>query len=198
MVDLPLLSAPSLQQQLVGHPSANMTLEQLERMSAEQKAKTVLVVQDPFTSYYDARVVADFIRRRKNWAGGRYCYRSRRMVRRSILKVFLIALRKRRKTSEFLNRIAALGMPMVGVDPALVLCYRDEYKLALGEQRGDFHVLLVNEWLAQEINARLSVEVSGEPWYFLVIVRKSRLYPARLRSGPPSLPILARSWKMSA
>ncbi|TGC17382.1 oxidoreductase, partial [Salmonella enterica subsp. enterica serovar Enteritidis] len=25
MVDLPLLSAPSLQQQLVGHPSANMT-----------------------------------------------------------------------------------------------------------------------------------------------------------------------------
>lgn len=62
MVDLPLLSAPSLQQQLVGHPSANMTLEQLERMSAEQKAKTVLVVQDPFTSYYDARVVADFIR----------------------------------------------------------------------------------------------------------------------------------------
>lgn len=39
-----------------------MTLEQLERMSAEQKAKTVLVVQDPFTSYYDARVVADFIR----------------------------------------------------------------------------------------------------------------------------------------
>ncbi len=72
---------------------------------------------------------------------------------------------------------------MVGVDPALVLCYRDEYKLALGEQRGDFHVLLVNEWLAQEINARLSVEVSGEPWYFLAIVRKSRLYPARLRSG---------------
>ncbi len=31
-------------------------------------------------------------------------------------------------------------MPMVGVDPALVLRYRDEYKLALGEQRGDFHV----------------------------------------------------------
>ncbi|QUJ00228.1 hypothetical protein KCP73_24655 [Salmonella enterica subsp. enterica] len=24
--------------------------------------------------------------------------------------------------------------------------------------------MLVNEWLAQEINARLSVEVSGEPW----------------------------------
>ena len=62
MVDLPLLSVPSLQQQMVGHRSANMTLEQLEALNAEQKARTVLVVQDPFTSYYDAQVVADFVR----------------------------------------------------------------------------------------------------------------------------------------
>ncbi len=47
MVDLPLLSAPSLKQQMAGHRSANMTLEQLEALSAEQKAKMVLVVQDP-------------------------------------------------------------------------------------------------------------------------------------------------------
>ncbi len=47
MVDLPLLSVPSLQQQMVGHRSANMTLEQLEALNAEQKARTVLVVQDP-------------------------------------------------------------------------------------------------------------------------------------------------------
>ncbi|MGC6744622.1 hypothetical protein ACP0HM_07090 [Escherichia coli] len=59
---LPLLSVPSLQQQMVGHRSANMTLEQLESLNAEQKARTVLVVQDPFTSYYDAQVVADFVR----------------------------------------------------------------------------------------------------------------------------------------
>ena len=37
---------------------------------------------------------------------------------------------------------------MIGLDPALVLCYRDEYKEILGQQRGDFNVLLVNEWLA--------------------------------------------------
>lgn len=55
---------------------------------------------------------------------------------------------------------------MVGVDLVLVLCYCDEYKLVLGEQCGDFYVLLVNEWLVQEINVRLFVEVSGELWYF--------------------------------
>ena len=41
---MPLLSAPSLKQQMAGHRSANMTLEQLEALSAEQKG-----------SYYDAR-----------------------------------------------------------------------------------------------------------------------------------------------
>lgn len=54
MVDLPLLSVPPLQQQMVGHHSVNMMLEQLGVLNVEQKARTVLVVQDPFTSYYDA------------------------------------------------------------------------------------------------------------------------------------------------
>ncbi|MDP1335053.1 hypothetical protein Q6252_28680, partial [Klebsiella pneumoniae] len=53
LVYLPLLSAPSLKQQMACHRSANMTLEHLEALSSDQKAKMVLVVQDPFTSYYD-------------------------------------------------------------------------------------------------------------------------------------------------
>ncbi len=45
--------------------------------------------------------------------------------------------------------MAKLGMPMVGVDPALVLCYRDEYKLALGEERGQFNSYWrMNGWQA--------------------------------------------------
>lgn len=49
--------------------------------------------------------------------------------------------------AQFLNKMAALGIPMVGVDPSLVLCYRDEYVKALGPARGDFQVLLPQEWL---------------------------------------------------
>ena len=57
-------------------------------------------------------------------------------------------------------------MPMVGVDPALVLCYRDEYKPALGEERGEFNVLLANEWLASAFESQPVATVSGESWYF--------------------------------
>ena len=47
--------------------------------------------------------------------------------------------------------MAKLGIPLVGVDPAIVLSYRDEYKEALQEKRGDFHVLTAHEWLKQRL-----------------------------------------------
>ncbi|ELW1645785.1 FAD-binding oxidoreductase [Enterobacter oligotrophicus] len=166
MVDLPLLSAPSLQRQLVGHHSANMTLEQLEALSPEQKANVVLVVQDPFTSYYDAQVVADFVRLAEKIGWQPVVLPFSPNGKAQHIKGFLSRFAKTaQKTSDFLNRVAQLGMPMVGVDPALVLCYRDEYKQTLGDKRGDFHVMLVHEWLPAALEQTDNREVSGEPWY---------------------------------
>ncbi|KFC82419.1 D-2-hydroxyglutarate dehydrogenase YdiJ [Buttiauxella agrestis] len=166
MIDLPMLSTPSLQQQLVGHTSANTTLEQLESYSAEQKARTVLVVQDPFTSYYDAQVVADFVRLVEKLGLEPVVLPFSPNGKAQHIKGFLQKFaRTARKTSEFLNRVAKLGMPMVGVDPALVLCYRDEYKQTLGEDRGEFHVQLVHEWLPGVLANREAAAVGGESWY---------------------------------
>ncbi|VTN09674.1 Uncharacterised protein [Raoultella terrigena] len=54
---------------------------------------------------------------------------------------------------------------MVGVDPALVLCYRDEYNQALGDKRGDFRVMLVHEWLPQALPENAVQDNGGEAWY---------------------------------
>ncbi|MGO3909989.1 D-2-hydroxyglutarate dehydrogenase YdiJ [Huaxiibacter chinensis] len=166
MVDLPLLSTPSLQRELVGHRSANMTLEKLETLSDEQKAKTVLVVQDTFTSYYDAQVVADFVRLVERVGYHPVVLPFSPNGKAQHIKGFLSRFAKTaQKTADFLNRVAKLGMPMVGVDPALVLCYRDEYKQTLGEKRGDFHVMLVHEWLPAALQHAEEKELSGESWY---------------------------------
>ncbi|ELY6154044.1 FAD-binding oxidoreductase [Cronobacter sakazakii] len=166
MVDLPLLSTPTLQQQLVGHRSAGMTLEELERLTEAEKARTVLVVQDPFTSYYDAQVVADFVRLCEKLGFQPVVLPFSPNGKAQHIKGFLQRFaRTARKTADFLNRVAALGMPMVGVDPALVLCYRDEYKQTLGETRGEFHVQLVHEWLTTALADRPASPVGGEPWY---------------------------------
>ena len=166
MVDLPLLSSPSLQQQVVGHRSANMTLEALEALSDVQKSQTVLIVQDPFTSYYDAQVVADFVRLVDKLGFHPVLLPFSPNGKAQHIKGFLTRFaRTARKTADFLNRVAKLGMPMVGVDPALVLCYRDEYKQTLGEARGDFQVQLVHEWLPGVLDKVTSLPVAGEPWY---------------------------------
>lgn len=166
MVDLPLLSSPTLKQQLLGHRATTMTLEQLEAVPRDERNQYVLIVQDPFTSYYDAEVVSDLV------------YLVEKLGLRPVLlpfapngkaqhiKGFLVRFAKTaRKTADLLNRLAQLDMPMVGVDPALVLCYREEYQQVLGESRGSFQVQLVHEWLTQALAARPAQQISGESWY---------------------------------
>ncbi len=53
--------------------------------------------------------------------------------------------------AEFLNQYTAIRFALcLGFDASLVLVYRDEYRKALGERRGDFEVQLFHEWLQQQ------------------------------------------------
>ncbi len=166
MVDLPLLSSPSLKQQLSGHPAMSLTLEQLEAMDVAQRENCVLVVQDPFTSYYEAQLVTDFVKLIEKLGYRPVLLPFSPNGKAQHVKGFLQRFaRTATKTAELLNRVAKLGMPMVGVDPATVLCYRDEYKEVLGEQRGEFQVQLVHEWLQQATDSRTVQMASGEAWY---------------------------------
>lgn len=56
---------------------------------------------------------------------------------------------------------------MVGIDPALVLCYRDEYSQILGNKRGKFEVKLVNEWLMTVLAPKPAAKLTAEKWYLL-------------------------------
>ena len=169
---------------MVGHRSANMTLEQLESLNAEQKARTVLVVQDPLP----AITMRKWWRILSVWSKIRFpaCVTAiSPNGKAQHIKGFLNRFAKTaKKTADFLNRMAKLGMPMVGVDPALVLCYRDEYKLALGEERGEFNVLLANEWLASALESQPVATVSGESWYFFGHCTEVTALPVRQHNGP--------------
>lgn len=169
MVDLPQLSSPNLRQQLAGQRSVTTTtLEQLEAMNASERQRYVLVVQDPFTSYYEAQLVTDFVRLIEKLGYHPVVLPFSPNGKAQHIKGFLRRFaRTAQKTADFLNRVARLELPMVGVDPALVLCYRDEYKEILADKRGNFHVQLVHEWLQQilsEVNAADDNQ-SGEAWY---------------------------------
>jgi len=168
MVDLPLLSSPNLRQQLAGQHSVTTTLEQLEAMNVSERQRYVLVVQDPFTSYYEAQLVADFVRLIEKLGYKSVVLPFSPNGKAQHIKGFLLRFsRTAQKTADFLSRVAKLELPLVGVDPALVLCYRDEYKEILADKRGNFHVQLVHEWLQQILPGVKAADnqQSGEVWY---------------------------------
>ncbi|WP_261640849.1 FAD-binding and (Fe-S)-binding domain-containing protein [Erwinia mallotivora] len=181
MVDLPLLSSPTLRQQLAGQRAMTTTLEQLERMSADQRQRHVLVVQDPFTSYYEAQLVSDFVLLIEKLGYQPVVLPFSPNGKAQHIKGFLQRFaRTAQKTADFLNRVAGLELPMVGVDPALVLCYRDEYREILADKRGNFHVQLVHEWLQQILPATALPEgsQSGEAWYLFGHCTEATALPA--------------------
>lgn len=169
LTDLPLLSAPNLKQQLAGHRAFSMTLEQLEALPTQQRSRYVLIVQDPFTSYYDAKIVADFVRliEKLNFIPVLLPFLPNGKAQH--IKGFLRQFAKTAlKAADMLNRLSQLSIPLVGVDPAIVLSYRDEYKEILAEKRGNFNVLLIQEWLYSQLDAIPKSNAIVKPIYYLL------------------------------
>lgn len=148
-VDTPTLSSPTLEKR-ISNQVESFDLEKLRQLDDGARAKTVLIVQDPFTSFYEADVVADMVRLTKRLGLTPVVLPFKPNGKPEHVKGFLRRFADTAASAaEFLNSLAKLDIPMVGVDSSLVLCYRDEYHKALGEKRGDFNVLTVHEYLAE-------------------------------------------------
>ncbi|EKO5121843.1 FAD-binding oxidoreductase [Vibrio fluvialis] len=168
-VDAPLLSVPTLAQRTRRHPVAQFDLQRLASLSQADRDQHVIIVQDPFTSYYDADVVEDFIALAIKLGKKPILLPFKPNGKAQHIKGFLQQFRTTAaNTSAFLSQVADLNIPMVGVDPALVLCYRDEYVEVLGAERGDYQVLTVHEWLQPRLREFDAHEAAtDEPWYLL-------------------------------
>ncbi|MDO4430387.1 MAG: FAD-binding and (Fe-S)-binding domain-containing protein [Lonepinella koalarum] len=189
MIDLPLLSTPTLQQQLVEIGYQGKTLEQLETLTEAEKQNMVFVVQDPYTSFYDAKVVSDFVALSRKLGYQAILLPFKPNGKAQHVKGFLRQFSRTAKNqAAMLNRVAQLGVPLVGVDPAIVLSYRDEYKEALGSSRGNFHVQTSHEWLKSQLthpylqsavqNLRISNRTSDpEVWHLFPHCTESTFMP---------------------
>ncbi|MGR5094658.1 D-2-hydroxyglutarate dehydrogenase YdiJ [Vibrio maritimus] len=166
-VDAPLLSVPTLKSRIKQQPISEFNLEQLQAIPQGQRQDYVCIVQDPFTSFYDAQVVEDFAKLILKLGKKPVMLPFKPNGKATHIKGFLAKFAKSAKsTADFLEQVAALGMPLVGVDPALVLCYRDEYDEILGSERGDFDVLTVHEWMTPLLaESEPKAIADAEEWY---------------------------------
>ncbi|MFT6924978.1 MAG: FAD/FMN-containing dehydrogenase/Fe-S oxidoreductase [Psychromonas sp.] len=167
MVDIPLLSSPTLSASLKNQDVVEFDLSRLQALTDAQRKEYVLIVQDPFTTFYDTDVVRDVVLTIKKLGYKPVILPFKANGKPQHIKGFLDKFAKTAKDSaQFLNQMADLNIPMVGTDPAMVLCYRDEYKQALGENRGNFHVQLFQEWLLTRLSG--DKKASNGKQYFLL------------------------------
>jgi FAD/FMN-containing dehydrogenase/Fe-S oxidoreductase len=130
---------------------SDIPVSDYDALSALPKtSNAVVILQDAFTTFYEPKVLvaACLLLRKLGYEPHVLPYFENGKALH--IKGFLSSFTKLvRKNSEHLRQIASLGFPLVGVEPAVVLTYRDEYPKLLEHEAG-FHVLLLQEFLAAQ------------------------------------------------
>jgi Fe-S oxidoreductase len=168
-VNTPLLSVPTLEKQVKQAGFSGFDLTKLQYLTDKQREGYVLIVQDPFTSFYDAKTVQSMMALIRELGLEPVLLPFKPNGKAQHVKGFLKRFAKTASSSsEFLNQLSHLNIPMVGMDASMVLCYRDEYAKMLGDKRGDFEVMLAHEWLSSfikketQLNRSLKNKINNE------------------------------------
>ncbi len=149
MVDSPLLTGISLHQAAKKLSIPYASLEVIAKLSTDEKSRAVILVQDAFTSYFETQVVIDILTALKKLNFVPLLAPFKPNGKALHVHGFLNAFAKAADVNAtYLNGLASAKIPMIGVDPAMTLTYRFEYKKILGDTAPQ--VLLIQEWLAKQ------------------------------------------------
>lgn len=149
MVDSPLLTGINLHHAIKKLGVNYATLENIAQLTAEEKSQAVIVVQDAFTSYFETNLVIDTLALLKKLGFVPLLAPFKPNGKPLQVHGFLKAFAKAADTNATqLNGLASSGIPLIGIEPAMTLAYRAEYKKVLGDNAPK--VLLVQEWLAAQ------------------------------------------------
>ncbi|MGG1947791.1 FAD-binding and (Fe-S)-binding domain-containing protein [Trinickia sp. NRRL B-1857] len=147
IVDAPLLSELSWTAVAKRWRVEPASIERLSVLSEDQRRRSVVFVQDAFTRFFETDVAAAWVE-----LAARLGYRvfvAPYMPNGKPLHVqgFLGAFeRVAKRNATRLSAIARLDLPLVGLDPAMTLVYRQEYR-KLESVDSSPNVLLPQEWL---------------------------------------------------
>ncbi|MGJ8515713.1 D-2-hydroxyglutarate dehydrogenase YdiJ [Carnimonas bestiolae] len=148
LVDMPRLTRAPLIKQLRSWGIAYATPERLKALSEEQRASSVVIVQDTFTTFFDTAVVRDIVELLQHLGVTVFVAPYGANGKPQQVHGFSAAFKRTAKRqSARLNALAASGVTLVGIDPAMTLTYRQEYAKVLGANNAP-QVALLQEWLS--------------------------------------------------
>lgn len=149
IVDAPKLAKLSLKAGLLARNAPAFDFERLERLSDEEREQSVVLIQDAFHGFYDTHVTLAAYDLMTKLGFTVYVAPYRPSGKALHVKGFLDAFRKTaRGNIEFFRKVAAHEVPMVCIDPAVTLAFRDEYSHVIKEPLG-YRIHLFQEWLSE-------------------------------------------------
>lgn len=149
MVDSPLLTGINLHKAAEKLGVNYATLENIAQLTLAEKARSVILVQDAFTSYFETPLVIDTLRLLQKLGFIPLLAPFKPNGKPLQVHGFLKAFAKAADTNATqLNGLASSGIPLIGIEPAMTLAYRAEYKKVLGDNAPK--VQLIQEWLVKQ------------------------------------------------
>ncbi|MCO5089527.1 (Fe-S)-binding protein [Bosea sp. (in: a-proteobacteria)] len=129
------------------------TPDAIGRLSPEERGRSLVLVQDAFTGYFETRLLIDLARVAQAlgyipWLAP-YKPNGKPLHVTGRLAAFA---RAAARNAAMLKALETSGVPLVGLDPSMTLTYRSEYRSALGEAAPQ--VLLPQEWLLRALAGR--------------------------------------------
>ncbi|GJD52765.1 hypothetical protein OPKNFCMD_5532 [Methylobacterium crusticola] len=166
LVHTPKLSGLDLGREIARRGVAPADPQALAALSASERLTSVVVVQDAFTSHYDTPVLLALLDLLvgigiRPWLAP-YRPNGKPLHVHGFLGRFE---RLAAANAAALDRLAATGVALVGLDPSMTLTYRSEYRQAL-PGRDVPRVQLVQEWLAGRLEH--AARAPGRKSYWLL------------------------------
>lgn len=161
MVDTPSLSEPKLSELLKGSKLQPFNIDSMMKLSKEDKARSVILVQDAFSSYFEAPLVKDTIDLLNKLGFNIYLAPFLINGKPWHVKGFLRKFKSiAQKNREIMSRWNQCGIPMLGLEPSIILTYRDEYQKILNKNDQPFDVYLLQEWLVKKLEILPSIKIN--------------------------------------
>ncbi|MFC0408362.1 D-2-hydroxyglutarate dehydrogenase YdiJ [Roseomonas elaeocarpi] len=153
LVDSPKLSGIDLGAELRRRGLHFASPAALRALSDEERARSVVIVQDAFTGFYETGLVLDVLDLLLALGFRPAVAPFRANGKAQHVHGFLADFAETaRSNATMLRELGATGVPLVGIDPSMTLTYRAEYVEALGREAVP-EVLLLQEWLAKQAPA---------------------------------------------
>lgn len=167
LIDLPLVAKPVLLQELKKRNIPLLRSGNLLDISEEDKSRSLILLQDPFTSFYEPEIFLDICDLLSHLHFKVYVLpyfvNGKALEVRGFLKTFKkIAV----KNDQVLAVYAQSGVPIVGIEPSMTLTYRDEYQKVLNQN--SLNVLMIQEWLVTKCSQLTAKAINTTKDYFLL------------------------------